>query len=149
VVAFDTTATRIDFPFAEQAARLTRCVDSRPKPAQEIETEYLITSRPVAQMSAKQMLDQDRQYWGIETGLHLRLDVIAGEDRSRVRHRNAVMNLAVIRRAVVTVAVDWSRRQPIRRQASMSGFYDFMSAKNSKMAFKLVTASKHLRLSSL
>jgi hypothetical protein len=149
VVAFDTTATRVAFPFAEQAARLTRCIDSRRKPAEEVETEYLITSRPAAQMSAEQMLWQDRQYWGIETGLHLRLDVIAGEDRSRVRHRNAVMNLAAIRRAVVSLAVHWIRRHPNRRQASMSGFYDLMSAKNSKMAFKLVTASKHVRLSNL
>lgn len=149
MVAFDTTAARIDFPFAEQAARLTRCIDSRRKPAEKVETEYLISSRPVAQMSAEQMLRQDRQYWGIETGLHLRLDVIAGEDRSRVRHRNAVMNLAVIRRALVSVAIDWIRRQPNRRLATMSGFYDFMSAKSSKTAFKLVTASKHLRLSQL
>jgi hypothetical protein len=147
VVAFDTSATRIGFPFAEQAARLTRCTDSRRKPAEEIQTEYLITSRPLAQMSAQQMLWQDRQYWGIETGLHLRLDVIAGEDRSRVRHRNAVMNLAVIRRAVVSLAVDWIRRQPNRRQATMSGFYDLMAAKNSKRAFKLVSASKPLKLS--
>jgi hypothetical protein len=100
-------------------------------------------------MSAEQMLRQDRQYWGIETGLHLRLDVIAGEDRSRVRHRNAVMNLAVIRRAIVSVAIDWSRRQPNRRRASMSGFYDCMSAKTAKTAFKLVTALKHVRLSNL
>jgi hypothetical protein len=149
VVAFDTTATRIDFPFAEQAARLTRCIDSRRKPAEGVETEYLITSRPAAQMSAQQMLWQDRQYWGIETGLHLRLDVIAGEDRSRVRHRNAVINLAVIRRAVVSLAVRWSRRQQNPRQASMSAFYDFMSAASSRMAFRLVTASKHVRLSSL
>ncbi len=149
VVAFDTTAARIDFPFAQQAARLTRCIDSRRKPAEEIETEYLISSRPADQMSAEQMLRQDRQYWGIETGLHLRLDVIAGEDRSRVRHRNAVMNLAVIRRAVVSVAVHWIRRQPNPRLASMSGFYDFMSAASSKMAFKLLTASTHYRLSNL
>jgi hypothetical protein len=57
------------------------------------------------------------------------------------------MNLAVIRRAVVSVAVDWIRRQPNRRQATMSGFYDFMAAKNSKTAFKLLTASKPVRLS--
>ena len=41
VVAFDTAATRVDFPFAEQAARLTRCVDSARKPTEEIQTEYL------------------------------------------------------------------------------------------------------------
>lgn len=137
----------MDFPFAEQAARLTRCIDSARKPAEEIETEYLITSRSPAQMSAAQMLRQDRKYWGIETGLHLRLDVIAGEDRSRVRRRNAVLNLAVIRRAAVSVAVNWIGRQLNRRHASMSGFYDFTSAANSKMAFKLVTGSKPVLLS--
>jgi predicted transposase YbfD/YdcC len=149
VVAFDTAPTRIGFPFAEQAARLTRCIDSEKKPAKGIETEYLISSRPAAQMSAGQMLQQDRAYWGIENGLHLRLDVIAGEDRSRVRNRNAVMNLAVIRRTVVSLAIAWSRLQRNCRLATMSGFYDSMSAKNSKNAFKLVNASKHTRLSKL
>lgn len=139
----------MDFPFAEQAARLTRCIDSPRKPAKEIETEYLLSSRPAAQMNAEPMLQQDRAYWGIETGLHLRLDVIAGEDRSRVRHRNAVMNLAVIRRAVVSLAIAWGRRQHNRRRATMSGFYDFMSAKNSQKAFKILNPSKHVRLANL
>ncbi len=130
------------FPFAEQAARLTRCVDSASKPAKEIETEYLLSSRPAAQMNAEQMLQADRSYWGIETGLHLRLDVIAGEDRSRVRKPNAVMNLAVIRRAAVTLAVHWLGHCKDRRQATMSGFYDVMSAQGGKKAFNLVTVSK-------
>lgn len=149
MVAFDAAPASIGFPFAEQAARLTRCIDSEKKPAKGVETEYLISSRPAAQMSADQMLQQDRAYWGIENGLHLRLDVIAGEDRSRVRNRNAVMNLAVIRRAVVSLAIDWSRLQRNPRLATMSGFYDCMSAKNSKNAFKLVNPSKYIRLSKL
>ncbi len=142
LIAFDTTATGVAFPFAEQAARLTRCVDSSRKPALEIETEYLLCSLPATQMNAQQMLWADRRYWGIETGLHLRLDVIAGEDRSRVRNRNAVMNLAVIRRAVVSVGVHWIRCCKHRRQATLSGFYDFMSAQGGKRAFNLVTVSK-------
>lgn len=149
LIAFDTTAARIGFPFAEQAARLTRCVESQRKPTRRIQTEYLVSSRPTSQMRVEQMLQQDRDYWGIENGLHLRLDVIAGEDRSRVRNRNAVMNLAVIRRTLVSVAIAWSRLQRNRRLATMNGFYDFMSAQCSKKAFKLVTASKHLRLSNL
>jgi hypothetical protein len=88
------------------------------------------------------MLKADRKYWGIETGLHLRLDVIAGEDRSRVQKANAVMNLAVIRRAVVSVAVHWIRHCKDKRQATMSGFYDFMTAESGKKAFKLVTTWK-------
>jgi hypothetical protein len=126
----------------EQAARLTRCSDSPRQPAQGIETEYLVCSRPPAQMGAEQMLWADRRYWGIETGLHLRLDAIAGEDRSRVRHRTAALNLAVIRRAVVSLAVHWIKHCRTRRQATMSGFYDSMSAHNSKKAFALVSASK-------
>jgi hypothetical protein len=129
------------FPFAEQAARLTRCIEVPGKPAKE-EVEYLLTSRSAAQMNAQQMLAADRLYWGIENGLHQRLDVIAGEDRSRVRHRNAALNLAVMRRAVVSVAVHWIRRCPDRRRATMSGFFDAMSAHSNKMALKLLTASK-------
>jgi hypothetical protein len=93
-------------------------------------------------MNAQQMLVADRNYWGIENGLHQRLDVIAGEDRSRVRHRNAALNLAVIRRAVVSVAVHWIRHCKNPRQATLSGFYDWMSAENNKKALKLVTVSK-------
>jgi hypothetical protein len=125
-----------------QAARLTRCSDSRRHPAQGIETEYLLCSRPAAQMSAEQMLQANRQYWGIETGLPLRLEVIAGEDRSRVRNRNSALNLAVIRRAVVSVAVPWIKRCRNPRQATLSGFYDFMSANNCKKAFSLLTVCK-------
>jgi predicted transposase YbfD/YdcC len=132
----------VGFPFAEQAARLTRCVDSARKPAKEIETEYLLSSRCATEMNAEQMLKADRRYWGIETGLHLRLDVIAGEDRSRVRTPNAVMNLAVIRRAIVSLAVHWVRHCKNRRQATLSGFYDFMSAASAKKAFSLLSASK-------
>ena len=93
-------------------------------------------------MSAVQMLAADRQYWGIETGLHLRLDVIAGEDRSRVRNRTSALNLAVIRRAVVSVAVYWIRRCRNPRQATLSGFYDFMAANNCKKGLSLVTVCK-------
>lgn len=93
-------------------------------------------------MNAERMLQADRRYWGIETGLHLRLDVIAGEDRSRVRKINAVMNLAVIRRAVVSVAIQWIRHCKDRRQASMSGFFDSMSAQMTRKAFGLVTNSQ-------
>jgi len=56
-----------------------------------------------------------------------------------VQNRNAALNLAVIRRAVVSVAVHWISRCKNPRRATMSGFYDFMSAANSKKAFKLLT----------
>lgn len=136
---FTTTAAATDFPFVEQAARLTRCIDSNKKNAHQVETEYLIASRPAAELNLEAMFDADRGHWGIETGLHLRLDVIAGEDRSRVRRRTSALNLAMFRRAVVSVAVSWIRKCRNPRQATLSGFYDFMAAKQCRKAFSLVT----------
>lgn len=132
----------MDFPFVAQAARLTRCVDSDAHPAKGIETEYLLTSRPKPQLSPAQMLAADRAYWGIETGLHLRLDVSAREDCSRVRNRTSALNLAMMRRAVVSLAVHWIKKCPRKRQATLTGFYDFMSAHQSKKAFSLVTVCR-------
>jgi hypothetical protein len=110
LIPLDTTAQATAFPFLEQAARLTRCCDSQKKPAQ-----------------------------GIETGLHLRLDVSAGEDRSRVRNRTSAFNLAMMRPAVISVAVCWIKQCPNPRKATLSGFFDAMSAKQSQKTFSLVT----------
>lgn len=127
------------FPSVAQAARLTRCLDSDRRPATSLETEWLITSRSGDSLSAQQMLAADRRYWGIETGLHLRLDVTAGEDRSRVRHPVSVLNLAMIRRAVVSVAVHWIQHCRNPRRATLRGFFDFMAARNARKAFSLAT----------
>jgi hypothetical protein len=142
LTTFAVSPSQVQFPFAAQAAQLTRRIQLPGKPPKEAEIEFLLTSRPPEQIDAGQLLHADRHYWGIENGLHQRLDVVAGEDRSRVRHRNAALNLAVIRRAVVSLAVHWIARCKNPRQATMSGFYDFMSAENNKKAFKLVTTSK-------
>ena len=91
LIPFETTAATVVFPFVAQAARLTRCVDSPKHPAQGVEREFLLSSRPSAALPAAAMLQADRRHWGIETGLHLRWDVILGEDRSRVRHRTSAL----------------------------------------------------------
>jgi len=130
----------VGFPFVAQAARLTRCVDSLKRPAQQIDTEYLLTSRAPAALAPAAMLQADRDYWGIETGLHLRLDVSAGEDRSRVRHRTSALNLAMLRRAALSVAVHWIQRARPRRHATTRGFFDRMAAGQARKAFSLLTA---------
>jgi hypothetical protein len=142
LIAFEATAEQVGFPAVQQAAKLTRCIDSDKKPAEEVETEWLLSSRPTSALPSQEMLAADRRYWGIETGLHLRLDVVAGEDRSRVRTPTSAFNLAMIRRAVTSVAIHWIGRCKNKRKATMSGFYDFMAAKQQKKAFSLVTVSK-------
>ena len=98
--AIETTpvsATSVAFPFAAQAGRLSTRVEHASGEITETSI-LLLTSREQARMSAGQMLRLRREYWGIETGLHSRLDVSALEDKSRVRLRNNVMVLAVMRR---------------------------------------------------
>lgn len=142
LVGFAASAEAVGFPGVAQAARLTRFVDRQKSQAEEVELEWLISSRPATALSVKQMLAADRDYWGIENGLHLRLDVTAGEDRSRVRHRRATLNLAMIRRATISVAIHWMQRCSNKRHATLQGFYDEMRAKNARKAFALVTCSK-------
>ncbi len=139
---FDTTAEAVGFPAVAQAARLTRFIDRARVKEPKLEKEWLISSRPGAVFSAREMFEADRRYWGIENGLHLRLDVTGGEDRSRVRHPIAVLNLAMIRRATISLAVHWIQRCRNPRQATLQGFYDFMAAQNCKKAFSLVTVLK-------
>lgn len=141
---FEVHASSIRFPFAEQAGQLTRSIQLPDKPVKEPETEFLVTSRSPCAMNAEQMLSFDRKYWGIES-MHQRLDCIAGEDRSRVQG-NAALNLAVIRRAVVSVAAHWIRHCKDKRRPTMSSFYDAMSAQNAKKAFKLATVCKRSNL---
>jgi hypothetical protein len=139
LIPFGATAEQVCFPAVEQAARLTRCIDSDKKPAEEIETEWLISSRPADQLNPEQMLQADRRYWGIENPFHYRLDVVAREDDSRVRTPSSAFNLGLMRRAVQSVAAHWIAHCSNKRQATLSGFYDFMSARNSRKAFSLVT----------
>ena len=136
------TAEQVGFPAVAQAARLTRFADRPDSKLEEVELEWLISSRAADSLSTPRMLTADRRYWGIENGLHLRLDVTAGEDRSRVRHPVAALNLAMIRRATISVAIHWIKQCPNKRQATLRGFYDHMAAGGARRALALVTRSK-------
>lgn len=63
---------------------------------------------------AEQMAGFIRGHWEIENGLHWVLDVVFGEDGSRVREKHAGANLAMIRR----VAVSLLRRTPGRKKGA-------------------------------
>jgi hypothetical protein len=61
----------------------------------------------------------------------------AGSDLPR-----AALNLAMIRRVTLSLAVHWIGKRRNPRQAALQGFYDFMAAHNAQKALSLVTASK-------
>ena len=64
------------------------------------ETSYYICS-----MDAKVGIFSEsvRSHWGIENGLHWDMDVVFGEDASRIREGHAAENLSFIRRFVTTL----------------------------------------------
>ena len=140
------TPSAAGFPHAQQAAELRRFIDRPGKPNGQkppaVEQEFLLTSLAPTELNAVAMLQLDREYWGIENGMHLRLDVSAQEDKSRVRTRSSAFNLCLFRRAAHSLAVHWIQRQPNKRRATTQGFYDEMSAKGRRKAFSLVTARK-------
>ncbi len=64
------------------------------------ETSYYITS-----LEAKVGIFSDsvRSHWGIENSLHWVMDVVFGEDRSRIRQGHAAENMSFLRRFVTTL----------------------------------------------
>jgi len=146
LLRWNDTPTAVGFPHAQQAAEMHRFIDRPVKPnatkQPEVEIEFLLTSLTSAELTAASMLRLDREYWGIENGLHLRLDVSGQEDKSRVRTRRSAFNLCLFRRAAHSFAVRWIQRQPNRRLATTRGFYDDMAANHYRKAFSLTTARK-------
>jgi hypothetical protein len=81
----------------------------------QAEVEYLVTSRPASQLGAEAFLNMDRNYWGVESGLHQRLDCSGLEDRLRVRHKGAVHILGLFARVGVALFVRWASQQRLVR----------------------------------
>jgi hypothetical protein len=102
----------------------------------------LLTSAPPQRWNARALLHARRDYWGIESTLHQRLDTTLDEDRSRVRTPNAAHALGLFRRLVVSVGHPWvERAQKKNSRASLRTFVTGLRAHASRRALDLVTAS--------
>lgn len=135
-------AEQVCFPHAEQAAKLWRAIDYPTEQKTSFEEVFLLSSHSPLEYDAAAMLSDKRGYWGIENGLHQRLDCSAMEDKSRVRNFNSAWNLGMFRRLAVSFAVHWIQRQPDPRQATLPGFFDAMRVNNARKAFALVAAAR-------
>jgi predicted transposase YbfD/YdcC len=129
------TPEQICFPHVEQIAQLYRHIGKH-KP----ETVHLICSLPPERLNAKQWLKCIREYWGVEGGLHQRLDASTNEDQCRVRDRNGVWVLGMFRRLAVSLFAEWRSRDPKRKHATMTDFHSDMSAEHISPAMRFITA---------
>lgn len=131
------SAEQVGFPYAAQVARVRRCLQGhRP------EEVCLITSLPPEQLDAAQWLRLNRQGWGIESGLHQRLDVSQNDDRCRVRHPNAMMLFALMRRFANSLMVEWQSQFPKPAHKTTADFQSHFSEEHHRRALRFLT-SKH------
>lgn len=127
----------IGFPLAAQAARLVR-----QHPGRQDETVALVTSLPPQELAAPQWLLANRQAWGIENGLHQRLDVSLNDDRCRVRNPNALWGLGMFRRLANSLFMEWLGRQPKPQPKSTTDFQAEMGENNLAKAMRFVTSKR-------
>jgi predicted transposase YbfD/YdcC len=101
----DASPQQVGFPGVQTIARLRRRVRRQGKKTTEI--VYLISSLPLEELDAADLLKLKRGYWTIESRLHHVLDVTLAEDHSRVRNPQAAFALSLFRRVVVSFAQAW------------------------------------------
>lgn len=97
----------VGFPMATQVAQARRDVTGR-----NPETVCLITSAPPERLDAAQWLAANRHGWGIETGLHARLDVSRHDDRCRLRNKNAIWVHGIFTRLANSLFMQWRSHWP-------------------------------------
>jgi hypothetical protein len=130
----------LGFPCAAQAALLVRQHAGR-----KDETVALVTSLPPEVLNAQQWLLANRQSWGIESGLHQRLDVSLNDDRCRVRNANGLWVLGMFRRLANSLFMQWRSQQSKAKYKTTTDFQAAMGEDNLAKAMRFVTR-KHPKL---
>lgn len=122
----------LDWPFLEQVFELERTVTQLKSGETRTKVIYGFTSLSPDQVTAKQLLQLVRSYWGIENGLHYRRDVTLREDATRMTNTNLAHAMATINNLVIGLFCLQSQFDFL---PSARRFYDA----NSNQAFGLLT----------
>ncbi len=97
--------SRLDFPHAVQAIKITRWRKDTSTGRATRQAVYAVTTLASADATAGDLARLVREHWSIEAHHHVR-DVSFGEDTSASRTGNGPANLATIRAAVTTALKD-------------------------------------------
>jgi hypothetical protein len=131
------TAEGVDFPLASQAARLLRLSTGR-----QDEEVALIASAPPERLQALMWLLLNRLGWGIESGLHQRLDVSYNDDRCRVQSDRGMLTLGRYRRVANSLFMEWALRQPRPDHVTTTDFQTLMAEEHRAKALRFVLAQR-------
>ena len=100
------TPEEVDYPCVGQVALLRRHLRHHTP-----ETVGLVSRLPPAQPNAAQWLKENRSAWGIESGLHQRLDVWHHDDQCPVRLPESMRVIGMFRRFSNSRFMHWRGRQ--------------------------------------
>jgi hypothetical protein len=123
------SAEEVDFPCVEQIALLRRHLRHHSP-----ETVALVTSLPPQDLDAAQWLKDNRAAWGIETGLHQRLDVSHLDDQCRVRLPKSMRVVGMFRRLSNSLFMHWRSRQKKPRHKTTTDFFTALNAEHHRYA---------------
>ena len=129
------TAEQVDFPFVEQVALLRRKLRQHSP-----ETVALVTSLSPAELNAAQWLRHNRAAWGIENGLHQRLDVSHLDDQCRVREARSMRVMGMFRRLTNSLFMHWRSRQNKPQHKTTTDFFSAMNAEHHRDALRCLQA---------
>jgi predicted transposase YbfD/YdcC len=97
--------SRLEFPWARQAIKITRWRQDTATGKTSRQTVYAVTSLASADATAQDLARLVREHWSIEAHHHVR-DVTFGEDTATSRTGSGPANLATIRAAVIAALKD-------------------------------------------
>jgi predicted transposase YbfD/YdcC len=122
-------AGKIEFPYLEQVFRIRKTSLEVKTGKQSEQTIYGITSLPVEEFGAKELLDLTRNHWRIENGLHYRRDVTFKEDAIRKKSYNGGQIMAALNNLAIGILrkIGWENIAQARR------FYEIHFAKGLEL----------------
>ena len=129
------TSEAVAFPCVEQVALVRRQLrHHRP------EVVALVTSLPPEELTAAQWLKDNRAAWGIESGLHQRLDVSHHDDLCRVRQPHSMLVMGMFRRFSNSLFMHWRSLQKKPRHKTTTDFFTAMNAEHHRYAMRCLQA---------
>jgi len=135
LVSAEIDGERIGHPFAAQAARVRReRVDHAPQ------SVCLLTSRTRRELPPDKWLEENIRHWGIETGLHARLDASRHDDTCRLRNPKPLQLHAVFSRIANSLCCHWIFKKKNPSNFTTTDFQAHMGEEHDRRTIALVTA---------
>jgi predicted transposase YbfD/YdcC len=129
-------AGEIEFPHFRQVFRIKKRSFEVKTGKQSEQTIYGITSLPVEEFGAKELLELTRKHWRIENGLHYRRDVTFKEDAVRKKSPNGGQIMA----ALNNLAIGILRKTGWENIAQARRFYGIKFAEGIKLIINPIIA---------